>query len=203
MQRGLEELRNCERKSLLGKVCADRRVGLEVLRNMMLKAWKVDKSIVFKHLGDNLLAIIFVSSEDRDKVISGRPWLFDNVVFVLKPVDLGVQPQATDLHTECFWIQFQQLPIECMNQTIGEEIGNSIGRVLVVDVPNDGIGWGPFLWVLIEVDLCKPVSWGRTIKYGSRNMWIPTQWEKLPRMCFACGRMFHGKEICTPFGSTR
>lgn len=51
--------------------------------------------------------------------------------------------------------------------------------------------------MLIEVDLRKPISHDRTIKFNSQNLWIPIQWEKLHKVCFTYGCMFHGKDGCT------
>lgn len=141
----IEEIRNCERRCLLRKVCANRRVGLEVLRSTMLKVWKVDKAVTFKFLGENLFAVMFVKTRDRDRALVGRPWLFDNAMFLLKLVDLNISPHAKELTTECFWVQLHRLPMGCINCKIGEQIGNLIGRVVMVDVPYDRIGWGQFL----------------------------------------------------------
>lgn len=63
-------------------------------------------------------------------------------MFVLKAVDLNTL-HAMELTTEQFWIQLHQLPMGCMDRTIGEQIGNSIGRVIMVDVPVEDLGGGP------------------------------------------------------------
>lgn len=56
---------------------------------------------------------------------------------------------------EEFWVQLHNLPLAYMNKECGDQIGKSIGRVIEVDVLEDGIGWGQFLRVEIEVLLSK------------------------------------------------
>jgi hypothetical protein len=38
-----------------------------------------------------------------------------------------------------------------------EDIGNDIGRHVEVDVTNNGIGWGRFLRIRVEIDITKPL----------------------------------------------
>lgn len=71
-----------ERRSLLGKLCLDSMVGKEVLRTTMGKIWKISKPAIFRDLGSNLFSITFESETDKLKVSDGRPWLFDNNLFV-------------------------------------------------------------------------------------------------------------------------
>lgn len=48
-----------------------------------------------------------------------------------------------------------------MNIHYGELIGNTIGRVLDVDVDNDDMGWGSFLRVRVNLDLFKTLVRGK------------------------------------------
>lgn len=50
-----------------------------------------------------------------------------------------------------------------MNIHYGELIGNTVGRVLDVDVDNDDMGWGSFLRVKVNLDLFKPLVRGKKI----------------------------------------
>lgn len=50
------------------------------------------------------------------------------------------------------------MPLVGMNQECGEQIGRSIGIVEEVDVDEDDVGWGNFLWVKILLDLTKSIA---------------------------------------------
>ncbi|KAF5449950.1 hypothetical protein F2P56_030343 [Juglans regia] len=127
---------------------------------------------------------------------SGRPWSFDYHLFALKLFDEDAPPQKLKFMQERFWIQFHNLPLSCMNEDRGRQLGNTIGVVEEVDVKEDGSGWGRYLRVMIVIDLQKPLARGRTINVRGEKLWIPVRYEKLPRFCFSCGCLIHGKGGC-------
>lgn len=71
-----------------------------------------------------------------------------------------------------------------------------IGEVIKCDVDENGSRWGSTLQVLIEIDLQKPVSRGRTINVMGKKLWIPLAFEKLLSICFGCGRIIHLEGSC-------
>lgn len=88
------------------------------------------------------------------------------------------------------------LSINCMNVKMGTHISNTIGVVKACDVKKDGSSWETSLHVLIEMDLKKPISRGRSINVLGNKFWISLRYEKLPCICFGCGRKLHGEELC-------
>lgn len=48
----------------------------------------------------------------------------------------------------------------------------------------------------IKCDLRKVIAWGRTVCLGGKSMWVPLTYEKLPRLCFKCGRIIHQEHGC-------
>jgi hypothetical protein len=71
-----------------------------------------------------------------------------------------------------------------MYQTVGWQIGASVGVVEEVDVDEDGVGWGEYLRVRILLDLSKPLSRGRVLKLKGKYIWVPFQYEKIPNFSF-------------------
>lgn len=98
--------------------------------------------------------------------------------------------------SERFWLQLHNLPMACMNRKLREQIGQSIGSVIQVDTFHEGLDWGWFLRVLVDVDIQMPMARGRTIKWKGESTWIPIHYEKLPKICFSCGCMVHGAAGC-------
>lgn len=150
----------------------------------------------FQEIGANCFVITFANQGDRKRILDGCPWLFDNYLFAFKVFDGSSQPNMLDFSTEKFWIQMYNLPLGGMTRCMGELIGNSIGKVWDVDVQEDNMAWGRCLRVKVECDLMKKVARGRTIMYEGKSMWIPFKYEKLPKICFKCGCMTHGKLGC-------
>lgn len=51
------------------------------------------------------------------------------------------------------------------------------------------------LQIHIEMDLQKPISRGRTLNIIGIKIWVPLIYEKLPRLCFRCGKIIHGRDF--------
>lgn len=98
--------------------------------------------------------------------------------------------------TENFWIHFHNLPLGYMNAKMDKQIGDTIGIFNDCEVQDDGNSWGTVLRVLLEIELQKPTTRERTINVQGKKLWIPFTYEKLPWLCFGCGRISHGNGIC-------
>lgn len=132
--------------------------------------------------------------------MQGRPWLFDVALYSLKLFEGCTPPSKMPFDKEAFWVQMHNLSLAYMNDEIGHQIGDTIGKVLHCDVDENGNGWGQVLWVFIELDLQKAIPRGRPINIKGDKLWIPITYEKLPRLCFQCGRIVHGSKGCDQRG---
>jgi hypothetical protein len=56
------------------------------------------------------------------------------------------------------------MPLLCMTKGIGVKIGESMGRLMEIDLAGDGAGWGRCLRIQVEIDLSKPLERGRALK---------------------------------------
>ncbi|KAF5443043.1 hypothetical protein F2P56_035638 [Juglans regia] len=163
----------------------------------MAKVWKISKHAVFHECGANVFTLTFATHADKYKVLDGKPWLFDNGLFALKLFDGLNQPNKIRFDCEEFWVQFHNLPLAYMNRVCGVQIGKTIGNVLEVDIPDDGIGWDKFLRIKIEMKLHQALPRGRMIGVKGDKVWIPIKYEKLPKVCFMCGYIAHEAGGCT------
>lgn len=115
--------------SLVAKVHTEQILKKEVLQTMMMKLWKTVHSFNINDLGPNLFLICFKCNEDKERVLLGRPWLFDSLIFSLKSFD-GRTPLSRMLfNKEGFWVHMHNLPLACMNEKYGKMIGKNKGIV--------------------------------------------------------------------------
>jgi hypothetical protein len=87
-------------------------------------------------------------------------------------------------------------PLACMCCNVGHKIGSLARMVEEVEVDEDEVGWGKYLTMKIRKDLSKPLSRGRILKLKGNSMWVPFQYERLPKFCFNCGIIRHGIAGC-------
>lgn len=179
------------------KIFYEQKIVRETVKLTMEKIWKVDKSMEFHEIGANCFVITFANSNDKNKVLEGCLWLFDNYLFVLKFFYENAQTNRLDFDPESFWVQMHNLPLGYIDQGMGEQIGGMIGNVVDIDVQEDGLAWGRYLRVNIECDLKKSIVRGRTMDIGGKRLWVPLQYEKLSKICFRCEKIVHGQQGCT------
>jgi hypothetical protein len=77
------------------------------------------------------------------------------------------------------------------------KIGETMGTVEAVDRDGDRMGWGAYLCVKIRMDITKPLPWGRKLNIEGKVMWVTFKYECLPKFCFHCGVLNHGKTRCS------
>lgn len=153
-------------------------------------------SAEFQEVGTNTFILTFGTHADKLREWDGHPWLFDNHLFNLQVFYGMSQPNQWSFGTEVFWVQIYNLPMSFMMRDYGVQIGNSLGRVMELEVPEDGLGWGPCLQVRIEILLHKDIVRGRILKVKGNTFWASFKYEKLPQMCIQCGWILHGKSGC-------
>lgn len=83
-----------------------------------------------------------------------------------------------------------------MKTYYGELLGNTIGKVLDVDVDTNDMGCGSFLRVRVDLNLFKPLARGRMILVLEEELWIPLKYEKIPKFFFGCENILHEKGGC-------
>jgi hypothetical protein len=87
-----------------------------------------------------------------------------------------------------------------MSKEVGHKIGSSVGEVEEIDMLEDEARWGEFLRVKVLMDLSKPIPRGRKLHLPNQSTWVEFKYERLPKFCYKCGVMRHGKAGCLRYG---
>ncbi|GLT68155.1 hypothetical protein SLA2020_404130 [Shorea laevis] len=150
---------------------------------MMLRLWKPQGTIRFQEVQESLWVLEFSVAADKLRVLKGRPWSFERNIFVLNDFDGSSPPSQITFSSSPFWVQVHDLPFACLTKGIGQKIGASLGEVLEVVVPGNGVGWGRSLRIRVLLDLTKPLERGRVLLMGGKSVWAAFRYEKLPTFC--------------------
>jgi hypothetical protein len=102
-------------------------------------------------------------------------------------------PAEIEFEEVVFWIRMSNLPLACMGREVGHQIRSTVG---LVEMDDEGVGWGKYLRVRVKLDLSKSLSQGRILKLEEKTIWVPFQYERLPRYCFDCGTIRLGRAGC-------
>lgn len=66
-------------------------------------------------------------------VINNNPWSFDNHILLLRRWEKGMTTFSVKFLTNPIWVQVWGLPFDLINEEVGRDIGQGIGRVIEVD----------------------------------------------------------------------
>ena len=183
---------------LVGKLWTTRRFNSNAFMNLMTKIWSPRKGLVAKEIETNLFLFQFYHWKDLDRVIDGEPWFFDKNVVVLKRVDSASRPSelAETLTYAPFWVRIYDCPLGGRKERRIKALAESIGTLLQID-ESCIQGWTKSLRAKVLVDLREPFIDEITLdKDNGHVASLPVKYERLPTICYYCGRVGHVERDC-------
>lgn len=125
---------------VLGKLISDRLVSCETIRSTLVPIWKIINPLSFTVLGDNFFLIDFSDPLDKERVLAGKPWVWEGNLFLVEDFDGITPPLQFSFDKAAFWVRMINMPLTCMCREIGQKIEASTGTVEHVDMDAEGIG---------------------------------------------------------------
>lgn len=84
------------------------------------------QGVAIKEYEEGLFIFQFFHKIERQKVLNGGPWYFDNHLVILSQIGEGRIPTQGPLFHVNFWIQVHELPVGFMSVEVGMGLGNYI-----------------------------------------------------------------------------
>lgn len=181
---------------LVGRLLTDRPFNVDAFQRTIIQSWAMTGKAVVRSIGPNLFAFQFFHWRDKEKVILGGPWCFDNQLLILSEVTGDEQPTEVALNFSPFWVRIRNLPFNCRINAHVKAVAGCLGAVL--EVEDDDVGIDKDRRVRVLLDVRKPLRREKTIK-NKRGMDVVVEfrYERLPFFCFLCGIMGHGERDCS------
>ena len=180
---------------LVGKLLTSRAFNIEAFKRTMIQSWGVQQKVVIKAIETNLFVFQFFHWRDKDKVLAGCPWCFDQQLLILNEITGNEQPADVSLSYSPFWVRIHNLPFNCRSTEDVKTIASAMGAVM--ETENDELGLEKFCRVRVLVDVNKPLRRFQKIKNKNNTVvTIEFKYERLPFFCFMCGRMGHHEKDC-------
>lgn len=182
--------------SLIGRIMGEKIVNFTGVKNFVTAAWSYPKNLTVMELGPNLFQFNIPNLEDKERIVTGGPWLMDNQILVLNRWSEGIEENYGAFVTAPLWVQFWNLPVHWLSKEVGRKIGAVFKDVKDVVIPQGGGKDGRHLKVLVRVDLSKPLLRGTLVQAAGTLKWVAFKYERCPDFCYKCGIVGHGDRTC-------
>ncbi|XP_057441890.1 uncharacterized protein LOC130733681 [Lotus japonicus] len=184
--------------ALLGK-----RLGYKLMKAKLTSLWKLSGDFDLIDVDNGFYMVKFDRDEDRDKVMSGGPWMiFDHYLAVATWSPEFISPAARVKKTLA-WIRIPGLNVAFYNESYLMSAARAIGKPIRLDRNTLRADRGRFARICVELDLDKPVVG----KICLEDYWYKIEYEGLHVICTKCGCYGHRACECkvqdkpTPNGS--
>ena len=171
-------------------------LNFDVGRRTLLHIWSLKDGVIIRSMGSNLFLFQFFHWRDRDTVLNGRPWCFENKLLVLQEIDREKQPADMEFNFLPFWIRLYNLFVGYRSDEKVRTIAKALRDVL--EIEEDFLNINPFRRVRVWLDVTKPLKRFQMIRLkNNTTLTIPLKYERLPHFCFMCGLMCHTEKDCS------
>ncbi|KAF4400716.1 hypothetical protein G4B88_001271 [Cannabis sativa] len=173
---------------VLNKVCVGKVVGCK----------DMPASVVKKILTDGVMGFFFVEEDDCAFVLEKRPWIVNGVLLNLKPWSVEGEVRVAEFEVASFWVQFHGLPTRFLKDENAAIMGKKVGSFLKTDGKSkEVLVHRGYLCAYVDVWLKHPIPAGFFLNDdGKLESWIQFKYEKLPHLCFNCGKLAHWNKEC-------
>jgi hypothetical protein len=144
-------------------------------------------------IGYGFFMVKFDLEVDREKVISGGPWMIFDHCVAIRPWTTDFISSQVQINKTLVWIRFPSLGMEYYDESLLLALATAVGRPVKVDIHTLDASRGKFARVCIEIDLDKPVVG----KVWFRDYWYKVEYEGLHLLCQRCGLYGHVSRNCS------
>ncbi|XP_060673331.1 uncharacterized protein LOC132803803 [Ziziphus jujuba] len=183
---------------LVGKVLSPKIVKKNIVQSIIRHVWFTDEEVRVDHLHPNVFLFCLKSVLDRNRIWRKRPWSINGAHLVLREWRPDSSFEEINFHLSTFWIQIHGLPLQYMTRENALKIRGLFPTVLQCEYTSrTNIIGMKYMRLQVEVDTSKPLLKGFFQKVGNGGSWIKFAYERLAEFCYNCGKLEHGKGICT------
>lgn len=162
---------------LVGKLLTAKPINFEALKRTMTNVLNLHNWVVMRSIDVNTFIFQFFHCQDKEKVMSGHPWCFEQRLLLLQEISNFTEPSEVNLNYSPFWVRFYNLPIGFCSDDKFKAIASSIGEVM--EIEEDVLDIEPFHRVRIMLNILKPLKQSQKVRVkGDHIMQIGLKYER-------------------------
>lgn len=182
---------------LIGKLWSDKSLNSTAFMATIKNVWVIQYGVDINLIGKNLYQFQFYHWREKERVLNGQPWYFDKMALLLTDMDTAQKPSDLQFFDLLMWVRIYNIPFRGRyNENNARILGDKIGEYVEMD-KTECLGMEKSLRIRVRLDVRKPVKKYVTLKMrGGETCLCPVKYEKLPLICFYCGKLGHGTNEC-------
>ncbi|XP_019186010.1 PREDICTED: uncharacterized protein LOC109180754 [Ipomoea nil] len=183
--------------SVVGRLLTDRNFKSEMMKRVLVSAWRPLMGIEVADVHPNLFLFTFFDEADRRRVLEEGPWAYENATLICQSLVGDEHPTQVILNSVDLWVQVFDLPIGYRTEKVLEKVGDFVGVYLRVDDRNFTRPWATFYRVRVRHDVAMPLK--QRMKMIPRDgswAWVNFKYERLHMFCYFCGKLGHTDKFC-------
>ena len=183
--------------NIAAKFFTRRALNVDAIARTFKPLWRAINGFTIKNMGNHVMLFIFEKQEDVHRVMVSEPWTFDKHLVVIQKYEKNTPLQEVSFNKTSLWVQIFDIPVRYMSKETAEDICSSMGEVGLSEFHPTEEG-GRFVRVRVRIDVTKPLCRGRVVdlEEGGR-VWVSFKYERLPIICYWCGRLDHDERNCS------
>ena len=186
-----------EKFSIVAKFLTRWAINMEIIAKTFTPLWTARNGFKIQAFGDHRILFSLDNKEDVDRILEGEPWSFDKHLVVMSRYENEAPLEEIQFVKTKLWVQVHEIPFKYMTIKVAKKICSVLGEV---STPKDPklYDWGHFMRLQVSIDLSLPLCHGRLISVGKggKQVWISFKYERLPNLCYWCGRLTHDDRDC-------
>ncbi|PPR86420.1 hypothetical protein GOBAR_AA34272 [Gossypium barbadense] len=108
-------------------------INFQSMSLVMANLWHPIGGVSITDIGDKRIIFRFYCEVDRDKVIKGSPWTFNNHLLLISMLNEGEDPLEVSLNNASFWVQIYNLLSGLFSENTARQFGDFIGSYMEYD----------------------------------------------------------------------
>ncbi|KAF4388622.1 hypothetical protein G4B88_018899 [Cannabis sativa] len=186
-------------KACVGKVVGCKDMPASVVKKILAGVWRKLGFWRMKKCDDGVLGFFFEEEEDYLFVMEKRPWIINGVLLNLKPWPIEGEVSVGEFDVALFWVQFHGLPTRFLSNENVPILAKKVGNLVKMEERRkEDIVRRGYLRCWIDVWMAHPFPSGFFLKAdGKPDSWVQFKYEKLPHLCFNCGKLAHWDKVCS------
>ncbi|KAI9085778.1 hypothetical protein K1719_032192 [Acacia pycnantha] len=159
------------------------------------KIWEWKGQIDIFDLENEFYLVNFQKMDDYMEALTGGPWVISDAYLSMAWWRPEFSPKHEKIDSIVAWVRLPDLPAPLFDKKFLLNLGNSIGKVIRLDVHTAQRTRGRFARMCVELNLNKPL----VPEFCVEGQKLGVVYESLGQICNNCGRVGHMKEGCEVF----